>query len=231
MPFDPFGDYEQRGYLRNKFSEKDMSIVKKLEHDFFEANIGTTLKMLTEATSLDYETFKKTHENIFLDLYPWAGKDRLECCPEKTVKKGGIVFANPEDIEDIFNESLREAELGNLVGGIALSHPFLDGNGRTMALFISEHQRRNKKIIEWQKIPKKEYLVTLGEAINGNSVPLDKLLNKHVKKRLTKPNEKIIIDSFLYVNWSERRQNDDKKEQNGGLLKTIKNKIKGKFNP
>ena len=35
MSFDPFGDFETRGYLRNVFGEKDPNIIKYLEHSSF----------------------------------------------------------------------------------------------------------------------------------------------------------------------------------------------------
>lgn len=35
MTFDPFGDFETRGYLRNLFGEKDPEIVRHLEHSSF----------------------------------------------------------------------------------------------------------------------------------------------------------------------------------------------------
>ena len=45
--FDPFGDYETRGYLRNFEGLKRMDEVKVLEHTFFEANLeGRTEELL-----------------------------------------------------------------------------------------------------------------------------------------------------------------------------------------
>ncbi len=35
MTFDPFGDFETRGYLRNFEKESDLAIVKRLEHVSF----------------------------------------------------------------------------------------------------------------------------------------------------------------------------------------------------
>ena len=40
MSFDPFGDFETRGYLRNVFGEKDPDIIKHLEHSAFVAGIA-----------------------------------------------------------------------------------------------------------------------------------------------------------------------------------------------
>ena len=37
--FDPFGDYDSRGYLRNTAGEKDLEIIKIAEHELFRAQL------------------------------------------------------------------------------------------------------------------------------------------------------------------------------------------------
>jgi cell filamentation protein len=39
VTFDPFGDFESRGYLRNLANEKDLDIVRRLEHTSFMTGI------------------------------------------------------------------------------------------------------------------------------------------------------------------------------------------------
>lgn len=46
MSFDPFGDFETCGYLRNVFGEKDPDIIKHLEHSAFVAGIAEAFKYL-----------------------------------------------------------------------------------------------------------------------------------------------------------------------------------------
>lgn len=41
MAFDPFNDFETRGYLRNHAGAKDPGVVRRLEHNVF---IGTHLE-------------------------------------------------------------------------------------------------------------------------------------------------------------------------------------------
>ena len=47
MTFDPFGDFEIRGYLRNVFGEKDPHIIKHLEHSSFLAGISEAFRYLS----------------------------------------------------------------------------------------------------------------------------------------------------------------------------------------
>ena len=46
MTFDPFGDFETRGYLRNFVGEKDSEIVRRLEHTSFTTGIDSAFDRL-----------------------------------------------------------------------------------------------------------------------------------------------------------------------------------------
>lgn len=48
MTFDPFGDFETRGYLRNFASEKDLNIVRRLEHTSFVTGLDQAFQQLTK---------------------------------------------------------------------------------------------------------------------------------------------------------------------------------------
>ena len=47
MTFDPFGDFDSRGYLRNLEQEKDLDIVRRLEHVSFTTGLDDALKQLS----------------------------------------------------------------------------------------------------------------------------------------------------------------------------------------
>lgn len=51
MTFDPFGDFEIRGYLRNFASLKDISQVKDIEYASFQGNISRAINALA---SIDF---------------------------------------------------------------------------------------------------------------------------------------------------------------------------------
>ena len=201
--FDPFGDYESAGYLRNALNETDLHFVKKMEHDAFLSNLPKAIQYLSQIPTLDYQALLQTHHIIFKELYPWAGQDRLVTTPNNTVRKGQIVFANPEDIETTVNRALNANVAGDVLGGLALAHPFLDGNGRAMAVFFSEHQLRQDKVVRWDTMPRSEYLNALGQAIMTGTTPLNDLLRQHstrVKRR--SPSSLEILSN---INWSGRR--------------------------
>ena len=69
--FDPFGDYETRGYLRNFEGLKRMDEVKVLEYTF----LGPILKIAVEFLgkvngALTYKDFLKVHHVVFSEFYP-----------------------------------------------------------------------------------------------------------------------------------------------------------------
>ena len=76
MTFDPFGDFEARGYLRNLAQEKDPAIVRRLEHVSFTTGIDDAFEALKKKKALTYSDVLSTHNTLFEAMYPWAGQDR-----------------------------------------------------------------------------------------------------------------------------------------------------------
>lgn len=92
MPFDPFGDFYTAGYLRNIEAEKDLALVKTQEKVFFEAHLEDALAFLRRIRGpITYRHFRKVHEILFIEFYPWAGQDRQQLGVAAQVSKGGMV--------------------------------------------------------------------------------------------------------------------------------------------
>ncbi len=90
--FDPFGDFESKGYLRNVRKDKEESAVKRFEHNVFRANIGDALDYLSKRKHIEYIDFLEVHRILFSDYYPWAGQDRALTLPDKPVIKGNVLL-------------------------------------------------------------------------------------------------------------------------------------------
>ena len=99
MNFDPFGDFDTRGYLRNIVKEKDRDIVRRLEHSSFTTGIAAAFSSLATRKILTYSDVLGTHKILFEAIYPWAGEDRLTNASELAVSKAGLMFANPNHIQ------------------------------------------------------------------------------------------------------------------------------------
>ncbi len=55
MTFDPFGDFETRGYLRNIEQEKVLAIVQRLQHASFTTGIDDAFAALAKRHPLTYD--------------------------------------------------------------------------------------------------------------------------------------------------------------------------------
>ena len=140
MTFDPFGDFETQGYLRNLAKEKDPDIVRRLEHASFMTGIDAALERLAKIKHLSYPDVLETHRTLFEAVYPWAGQDRRMTAPDLAISKGPVLFAHPEHIQRAVEYALAHGQdmefmrekPGVIMGYLAYAHPFLDGNGRTI---------------------------------------------------------------------------------------------------
>ena len=169
--FDPFGDYETRGYLRNVEGIKDLDELKYIEHGFFESNLEAALAYLDAVKGpIAYEHFLEVHRILFSEFYPWAGQDRHTLGVGRLVGKGRrIQFEASELCQRAVEWGLSagnypkamRAEPGMVMGAFAWGHPFLDGNGRTMLLIHAELCHRAGFAINWNASRKDDYLEAL----------------------------------------------------------------------
>lgn len=195
MSFDPFGDFETAGYLRNVYQLTDLNVVKRLEHTSFEASIEQALAYLAHLETVDYAAVLRVHEMLFLSLYPWAGQDRSLVTPDLRITKGQkgepgyTEFADAHDIRLAAEYAIVQASKherfrdrpGEVIGALALAHPFLDGNGRTILLVYTELCHRAGFSIDWRQTTKDGYLTALtAEILDPRLRPLDAYLKPHV---------------------------------------------------
>ena len=191
MSFDPFGDFETTGYLRNSLGLKDPAEVKENEHFSFEMGLDEALSYLERTKNLNYQALLQVHRLLFEKFYPWAGRDRLELVPHLSVWKGPkgaprrTFFESPAMIERAVDYALSLASKkqgfmqkpGEVMGLLCFAHPFLDGNGRSILLFYMELSYRAGFAIDWASTRKDDYLQALDDEIhNPGKGPLDRYL-------------------------------------------------------
>jgi cell filamentation protein len=175
--FDPFGDFESKGYLRNVEGLKDPAEVKIQEHVFFEANLEDALGFLAQIRSpVTYADFLEVHRILFADFYPWAGCDRHQLGVGRLIGKGSdLQFEVSELCQRAVEWGLRIGNdvramtdrPGEVLGAFAWGHPFLDGNGRTMLLVHGELCHRAGITINWAASAKDAYLRALTQELQA----------------------------------------------------------------
>ncbi|MDO8874989.1 MAG: Fic family protein [Pseudolabrys sp.] len=186
MTFDPFGDFETQGYLRNHENEKDLDIVRRLEHASFATGLDEAFARLAKVERLQYEQVLDTHRVLFDAIYPWAGQDRMKTAPDIAVSKGVVLFAHPNDIRPAIDYALKHGQdktfmaskPGEVMGYLAHGHPFLDGNGRTIMVVHSVLAQRAGFSIDWAKTDKTDYLLALTQELDA---PGKGILDRYLK--------------------------------------------------
>jgi cell filamentation protein len=174
VTFDPFGDFETQGYLRNLAKEKDPDIVRRLEHSSFMTGIDAALERLAKVKRLSYMDVLETHRILFEAVYPWAGQDRSTTAPDLAVSKGPVLFARPDYIRHAADYALAHGQDGKfmrekpgvIMGYLAYAHPFLDGNGRTIMVVHGVMAQRAGFSIDWAATGKADYLTGLTKELD-----------------------------------------------------------------
>jgi cell filamentation protein len=178
VTFDPFGDFETRGYLRNVARTRNPKIVRQMEHASFTTGLDAAFATLASRKQLSYGDVLETHKILFDAIYPWAGQDRLTTAPHLVVSKGNdrekISFAYPQDIRRAIDfglehgqdEAFMAAKPGEIMGYFAQGHPFLDGNGRTIMVVHCVLAQRAGFSIDWAATNKNDYLAALTKELD-----------------------------------------------------------------
>lgn len=197
MTFDPFGDFETRGYLRYIAGEKDPDIVRRLEHNSFMTGIDEAFHHPARIERLTYRDVLDTHKALFEAVYPWAGQDRSRNAPDIAVSKGEVLFAHPKDAQAAVEYGLRlgqdrsvmPGKPGEVMGYLAYGHPFLDGNGRTIMVVHTELAQRAGIAIDWAATDKTAYLAALTHALDSpGKGHLDHYLKPYMRPAIGREN-------------------------------------------
>lgn len=183
--FDPFGDYKQRGYLRNTHQRPLGKEIKKLEAYFFYKNIQIALDELMGLDELDYASLLATHRRLFEELYPWAGQDRYQLFPGSVVWKQQTVFAPSNYIERAFELGWKSSStLGQTLGHWLYAHPFLEGNGRAIFTFFDVYLSKQHQELAWNELDKSSFLRAIDDQIqNPEGTALDQVLQPYLRQK------------------------------------------------
>lgn len=102
---------------------------------------------------------QQIHFYLFDDFYDFAGKIR-----DKDISKGGFRFASHLYLKEILKkiDEMSEVNFEDIVKKYVemnIAHPFMEGNGRSMRIWLDLMLKKNmKKCVDWFCIDKMEYL-------------------------------------------------------------------------
>ncbi len=102
---------------------------------------------------------QQVHEYLFGGLYDFAGQIRT-----KDISKGGFRFASCLYLEESLAKirEMPESTFEEIVTKYVemnIAHPFMEGNGRSMRIWLDLiFKKKLKQCVDWSKIDKSSYL-------------------------------------------------------------------------
>ena len=124
------------------------------------------------------------HQYLFNGLYDFAGKVRTV-----NISKGGFRFANALYLNEILVkiEQMPENSFEEIISKYVemnIAHPFMEGNGRTMRIWLDLILKsRLKKLVNWQFVDKFLYLQAM-ERSPINDLELRTLLGQNLTEEI-----------------------------------------------
>ena len=164
-------------------------------NDIDKIEIGTTKGLI------------EIHQYLFGGLYDFAGKVRT-----LNISKGGFRFANALYLNEILVkiEQMPENSFEEIIAKYTemnIAHPFMEGNGRTMRIWLDMILKaRLKKLVNWQFVDKSLYLQAM-ERSPINDLELRTLLGQNLTDEID--NREVIFKGIEQSYYYEGYQKDD----------------------
>lgn len=186
-------------YLRKKelkSMNREEFLSKKRAVELFEKILMSEIEVGT------IKGLQDIHKYLFQNVFDFAGKIR-----DKNISKDNFRFASVLYLEDNIKtiEKLPENTFEEIIDKyieMNIIHPFLEGNGRSMRIWLDLMLKKNiKQCIDWQNVNKIDYLQAMERS------PVSSLEIKHLlKENLTdKINDRTVYmrgiqQSYIYEN-------------------------------
>lgn len=164
--------------LINKLGIKDQNELDAVEKQITLLR-GIQAEQQMEFKNVDFDFYKGLHSRLFGDLYDWAG-----CLRTINISKKGTVFCDHSQLENVGTKKFERLEkLGFLCGmqegsffdelaelyhDMNMLHPFREGNGRTLRLFITLLVRNTGRDIDFAKCGSDIMMIAAVKAAEGD---------------------------------------------------------------
>lgn len=106
-----------------------------------------------------FETLAYIHRRLFADVYYFAGQLR-----DENIAKGHFRFASALYLREAVStvENMPQKTFDEIVGKYVemnVAHPFREGNGRSMRLWLDDILKRElRQVVDWSRVDKSAYL-------------------------------------------------------------------------
>ncbi|MBN2825719.1 MAG: Fic family protein [Campylobacterales bacterium] len=147
------------------------------------------------------------HKYLFGGLYDFAGEIR-----EFNISKGNFRFANVLYLKEILVkiEQMSEGSFEEIIAKYVemnIAHPFMEGNGRTMRIWLDMIlKKRLQKVVNWQFVSKALYLQAM-ERSPINDLELRFLLSQNLTDEVD--NREVIFKGIEQSYYYEGYEKDE----------------------
>lgn len=150
---------------------------------------------------------EEIHHYLFAGLYDFAGQMR-----KQNISKGGFRFANALYLAEILVkiEQMPEDDFEEIIAKYVemnIAHPFMEGNGRAMRIWLDMMLKKNlKQVVNWQFVDKTLYLQAM-ERSPVNDLEIRVLLSANLTDEIN--NREIIFKGIEQSYYYEGYEKDD----------------------
>lgn len=190
------------------FTYDDESIDGKSKSKAY-ALFGSSLLETIEVGTV--QGLQQIHAYLFGGLYDFAGQIRVQ-----NIAKGGFRFALakylPETLKKI--ETMPECSFDQIADKYVemnIAHPFMEGNGRSMRLWLDlMFIKHLKRCVDWSLIDKKSYLSAMRKSVS-DSQQIKALLESALTDRIN--DRELFMKGIDYSYYYEQEDIDVEGEQ------------------
>lgn len=184
---DPYVN-KQSGILRNKLGLHDALTLETVETQLVSAQVLIILNESIPAR-FDSHLLRSLHWRLFHQLYDWAGEYRTV-----EISKGSSRFAMSEHIPQQVDIVLAGLEnkctswkqrnctipevVAHFYSELNAIHPFREGNGRTIRLFLLLLAIQHGWFVDWKQMTPEENITASQAAFYGNEALLKEIVSR-----------------------------------------------------
>lgn len=186
--------YPDSEVLKNRLNIEDDDALSEAEREITEL---AAEEIEFEPPPYDLATLQRIHQQLFGDIYDWAGDirtvdvskgDTRFCTTQRIIPEAKKLFDQLADkgwLEGLSRDALID-EVAELYGELNMVHPFREGNGRALRLLFQFIIVNAGYEISWSAVDEDEWLeANIHSALTADAAGLVAIFDKSIGESIT----------------------------------------------